>query len=592
MSEGPGAAAPVPPEWWRRLHELWLAAVQVEDVTALATRVYAALLELPGAGAVVGARWEAGRPRYLRLRTEREDAPVTWVPTSPDWPGGPVPRHLDMPGDSPAVRWSGPDAVQPLVRPLLRPHAAGTVLECVFTLHTGDAAGLWVAFAHEVPADARPVLSELLAQVAGILALSNRRILESQDHERRQARDAFLAEASLQMDESLDVEETLRRVARLAVPAIADGCVVHLFRPDGGFEPVATAHVAAGAQAWLGDVARHDDWLTARLRGASQHSRGVALKDDALAGGPFGSGAVGDGKTIRALSVSPLRARGRVLGTLTFLYHRDDTSLSDLPTLTDLARRAALAIDTATLYDQRRQNVEMLQRQLLPRGLPRVPGVELSAAYEVGDPTLDVGGDFYDAVLADDRVSLFIGDVCGRGAEAAAFTALARHTLRTLLEDGTPPGRALARLNRALIGEKASRFVTALVVTLEPAPDGGWDAVIAGGGHPWPLVRRDGGAVEEVPAHGLLLGVVPDAVWAETRIRLREGDAMVLFTDGLTEARSADGTCFERHLPEVLRRIAPIGASTPARLVAAASEFRDIGDDDTAVLIARMKGRP
>ncbi|MEU6404239.1 GAF domain-containing SpoIIE family protein phosphatase [Streptomyces sp. NPDC046985] len=595
MSNRARTASRTPSEWSRHLHELWLAAALVDDVTALATRVYSALALEPGTVAVVGARWAGREPRYLRLLTPDGGEPTTWHPSAADWPGGTAPPPLITTVGQPTVRRcapDGPEAVQPLAAPLLREAGAVTVLECLFALGAGDAIGVWVGLDSAPTADQERRLTEQLTQVAEIIAVSDSRILEGRVHERRQARDAFLAEASLQMDESLDVEETLRRVARLAVPAVAEGCAVHLFRPDGELEPVATTHVAAGAQAWLGAIVRDDDWLTAKLRGSARQVGGRVLRDQDLVGGPFGPDAPGEGKSIQALSISPLRARGRVLGTLTFLYHRDDTTLSDLPTLADLAGRAALAIDTATLYDQRQQHVEVLQRHLLPRALPRPAGVELSASYEVGDPSLDVGGDFYDAVIAGDRISLFIGDVCGRGAEAAAFTALARYTLRTLLEDGTPPDQALARLNRTLIGEGASRFVTALVVALTPAADGGWEAEIAGAGHPWPLVRYADGEVAETPARGLLLGVVSDADYTASRIRLAADDAIVLFTDGLTEARSADGTCFEHCLPAAVRRLGPLDETSAARLVAAASDFRRMGDDDTAVLIARMKGRP
>lgn len=170
--------------------------------------------------------------------------------------------------------------------------------------------------------------------------------------------------------------------------------------------------------------------------------------------------------------MNPLKARGRVLGTLTFLYHRAVVAEGASQFLAGLADRAALAIDSSTLYEQRRRHVVSLQRHLLPSELPLIPGITLSSAYEVGDVSLDVGGDFYDAVpRAQGGVTLLLGDVCGRGAEAAALTGLARHTLRTLLEDGSTPEHALERLNQALVREGTTRFVTALVVVL--VPDGG-----------------------------------------------------------------------------------------------------------------------
>ncbi|MFD4728651.1 PP2C family protein-serine/threonine phosphatase [Streptomyces seoulensis] len=581
-----------PGAWWQWLHQLWLSAMAAEDVTGIAVQVYRALIELPGATVVVGARWSVSEPQYMRTLSAGREDPVTWLPTAPDWPGGPtLPPSPDAGGAlSRVYDLAGPERadVALVAGPLLDSKAA-VVLECVFPLATGDNAGLWVGLESRPDPVTVERLGEQLAQVADVLMASNERILDARSHERRQARDAFLAEASLQMDASLDVQETLRRVARLAVPAVAEGCVVHLFRADGRLEPVAVAHVAVTAQERLAGIAHDDAWLDATLCAGAARRDSVVLRGPGLAGGPFGPDAADGGFAVSALSVSPLRARGRTLGTLTFLYGGEDDGMADLRTLENLAGRAALAIDTTTLYAQRREHVRLLQHHLLPRALPEVPGLELSAAYEVGDTTLDVGGDFYDVVAAGGKVALFIGDVCGRGAEAAAFTALARHTLRTLLEDGTAPGPALSRLNRVLTDERASRFVTALVVVLTPAGDG-WDAEIAAAGHPFPLLRRADGEVTEVAAHGLLLGVVPGASYEPVRVRLGEGDAVMMFTDGLIEARSADGTHFEEHLPAAVRELA--GGDDPAvGIVAAASAFRDLGDDDTAVLIARVRGQ-
>ncbi|MFD4790764.1 PP2C family protein-serine/threonine phosphatase [Streptomyces sp. NPDC058459] len=593
MNTPAGPPHQAPGAWWQWLHQLWLNAMAVEDVTDIADQVYRALIQLPGAAVVVGARWDPRDPAYLRILPAGGADPVTWLPTAPGWPGGPGLPPSPEPGGAPRSRlydMSGPDRADlTLVRGPLLDSWAAAVLECVFPLATGDTAGLWVGLEKVPDTVTAERLAEQLAQVADVLMASNERILAARAHERRQARDAFLAEASLQMDASLDVQETLGRVARLAVPAVAEGCAVHLFRPDGRLEPVAVAHVAVAAQERLAKIAHDDTWLDATLCAGAARRDGVLLRGADLAGGPFAPDAADSAFALSALSISPLRARGRTLGTLTFLYSGEDGGIADLRTLENLASRAALAIDTTTLYAQRREHVRLLQHHLLPRALPEVAGLELSAAYEVGDTSLDVGGDFYDVVAAGGRVALFIGDVCGRGAEAAAFTALSRHTLRTLLEDGTPPGPALSRLNRVLTDERASRFVTALVAVLTPAGTG-WDAEIAAAGHPCPLLRRAGGEVTEVPAHGLLLGVVPGATYEPVRVRLGDGDAVLMFTDGLIEARSADGTHFEDHLPAAVRELAN-GDDPAARIVAAASAFRHLGDDDTAVLIARVKGQ-
>ncbi|MFF5638467.1 PP2C family protein-serine/threonine phosphatase [Streptomyces sp. NPDC012825] len=572
-------------DWSTWLHTMWRAADRAEDVTALADVVYRALVSRPGVLLARGTRWTPAGLSYLRYLPAGEKTPVTrWAPVEGGIETVPCPAGYDDPvivlddTPSPGVWPDGPDLAA----------APAAALECAFPLADDDWATLRVVLDHR-PAAGNPLFAQM-TQVVEVLTISNQRIVEHLAHDRRQVEDAFLAEASLQMDASLDVEETLRRVARLAVPAVAEGCVVHLFEPDGELAPVASAHVAATAQSWLGEVARTDPWLVKLLRDSGDRRESTVLRGAELTGGPFGSAAKNPGAAVRTLSVSPLRARGRALGTLTFLYHRPD-ALGDTRMLGDLASRAALAIDTSTLYEQRRNHVEVLQRHLLPRALPHVDGLALSAAYEVADASLDVGGDFYDVVVAGDQVALVVGDVCGRGAEAAAVTGLARHTLRTLLQDGVSPGNALARLNSALLGEGASRFVTALIAVLSPADDGGWDLEIASAGHPRPLVRRADGAVEEANVSGVLLGVLPTPAYRSVRLALGPDDALVMFTDGLTEAKGAGGRFFEEDLVDVVSRSVD-GAPDPAgRLIRLASDFRQTGDDDTAVLIVSVDGR-
>ncbi|MEO3975059.1 GAF domain-containing SpoIIE family protein phosphatase [Streptomyces sp. CAU 1734] len=568
------------------MHELWCAADAAEDVTALADRLYHVLAEFPGVVVVVGTRWHGGQLRYMRSFHASDDVP-TLFDTAGDWgpraaergPGG---RILIRDHDAAGLADGWPEAG------VLRGAGSKRAVECVFPLDSGDWAALVIGLGP--PDSAVGDLRARLRQAAEIVTTCNRRIVTQRQHERRQVHDAFLAEASLQMDASLDVEETLQRVARLAVPAVAEGCLLHL-RQGPELAPVASAHVAAARQSWLADTASRDPWLAKVLQQAVDRQEGLILGGEELDGGPLGTAAGGPGGGVRALSVNPLRARGRVLGTLTFLFHRQDTSAQMARFLADLATRAALAIDTSTLYEQRRQHVVSLQQHLLPAALPAVPGLALSSAYEVADDTLDVGGDFYDAVSGPDgRVALLIGDVCGRGAEAAALTGLARHTLRTLLEDGSPPAHTLARLNQALHREKAGRFVTALVVTMVPDGAGGFRAEVANAGHPPPLVRRAGGAVESVDCGGLLLGVLPSAEYAPASLRLGPGDSLVLFTDGLTEAREHGGGFFEDVLSDVVARE---GAGEPAllaeRLVRAGVAFRASGEDDVAVLAAQVE---
>ncbi|MFF2717373.1 PP2C family protein-serine/threonine phosphatase [Streptomyces sp. NPDC058011] len=590
--------------WSGALHRLWQAASRAEEVAALADDVYAPLLATPGVHLVVGTRWDDRQVlRYMRALSAGSDAPVI-VATTRSMPEAAVRE----PGGAPVVTRTAVDGLDDAVWPeaeFLRQAPGASVVACTFRLdHRG-----WAALALAVDGSADlAVVESRLAQAVDVIVACHTGILQRGREARRGADDALLAEASLQMDSSLDVEDTLRRVARIAVPAVADGALVHLLRSEGP-EFVAATHVAVQQQRALEAAGRDDPWLTALLGRRGEDEDTVFLSGAALEGSPFGDaeadtaagpgafgarpgGAAGDGPHSTVVSISTLRARGRVVGTITFVYQRSEARLPDSAFLRSLATRAALAIDNALLYELRRTAVLSLQEHLLPSQLPVTDQWDLSASYEVGDPMLDVGGDFYDAVLRPDgSIALLIGDVCGRGAEAAALTGLARHTLRTLLEEGTDPGTALSRLNRALRQERASRFLTAVVATLMPQPDGTALLSTCSAGHPPPLVLRGDGTVSEVLSGGLLLGVLDDVSYDSHEERLTAGDTLVLFTDGLTESREAGGTFFESVLPGRLAALRGSDAADIAESLARqAKVFRDSGQDDIALLVARWTG--
>ncbi|MYT34920.1 SpoIIE family protein phosphatase [Streptomyces sp. SID8356] len=588
--------------WSSALHRLWQAASRAEEVAALADDVYAPLLATPGVHRVVGTRWDGRQVlRYMRALSAGSDTPVI-VATTRSMPGA----AAREPGEDPVVdrlEVAGlDDAVWPEAE-FLREAPGGSVVSCTFRL---DQRG-WAALALAVDTSADlAVVETRLTQAVDVIVACHTGILQRGREARRGADDALLAEASLQMDSSLDVEDTLRRVARIAVPAVADGALVHLARGEGP-EFVAATHVAVQQQRALEAAGRDDPWLAALLARRGEDEDTVFLTGAALDGSPFtdpaapvpatdaGAGAgAGEGHHPTVVSISPLRARGRVLGTITFVYQRPEARLPDSAFLRSLATRAALAIDNALLYELRRTAVLSLQEHLLPSQLPVTDRWDLSASYAVGDPMLDVGGDFYDAVLRPDgSIALLIGDVCGRGAEAAALTGLARHTLRTLLEEGTDAGTALSRLNRALRQERASRFLTAVVATLAPQADGTVLLSTCSAGHPPPLVLRGDGTVSEVLSGGLLLGVLDDVSYQSHQERLTPDDTLVLFTDGLTESREAGGTFFESVLPARLAALRGSDAAHIAESLARqARAFRDSGQDDIALLVARWTGLP
>ncbi|SCF88112.1 SpoIIE family protein phosphatase [Streptomyces sp. Cmuel-A718b] len=569
--------------WSGALHRLWQAASRAEEVAALADDVYAPLLATPGVHLVVGTRWdEDATLRYMRALGADGDGPLI-VATARSMPGAAVRE----PDGEPVVTRGSVDELDDAAWPeaeLLRQSPGASVVACTFRLDRRGWAGLSVAV--DASADTE-VVARRVAQAVDVIVACHTGIVQRGREVRRGADDALLAEASLQMDSSLDVEDTLRRVARIAVPAVADGCLVHLLRKDGP-EFVAATHVAVQQQRALEEAGRDDPWLAALLAQRDDGDQALFLSGAALDGSPFAGG----GRHPTVVSVSTLHARGRVVGSITFVYQRPEDRLPDSAFLDSLATRAALAIDNALLYELRRHAVLSLQEHLLPSQLPAAAGWDLSASYEVGDPMLDVGGDFYDAVpRPDGSIALLIGDVCGRGAEAAALTGLARHTLRTLLEEGTDPGTALSRLNRALRQEGATRFLTAVVVTMTPRADGTVLLTTCSAGHPRPLVLRADGSIGEVVSGGLLLGILDDVSYESHEDFLAPGDTLVLFTDGLTESREADGTYFESVLPGRLSALRGSDAAQVAESLARqARTFRASGQDDIALLVARWNG--
>jgi serine phosphatase RsbU (regulator of sigma subunit) len=335
-----------------------------------------------------------------------------------------------------------------------------------------------------------------------------------------------------------------------------------------GEEPANVRNVAAAER----EPGREGE-LLALLEDSEEHPMEVVMRR-------------GEGIRTDHAVIVPLRARGRVHGILAAGFDRLPDG-EDLRLFEDLGRRAALALDSAQLYAERDHVARTLQGSLLPRELPQIPGVELAARYVAAGAGNEVGGDFYDcfATGAGDW-ALVIGDVCGKGAEAAALTALARYTVRAAALQSRSPSAILHRLNEALLRDRLDyRFCTVLYVSLTPG-EHGVSACLTAGGHPLPFVLRAGGGVECVGTPGSLLGIVDPPELAEQRIELAPGDALVLFTDGVTEADRDAG-------PERFAERLAAWRDLDAADIAAAVE-RDalevqggVARDDVAVLVAR-----
>jgi serine phosphatase RsbU (regulator of sigma subunit) len=299
--------------------------------------------------------------------------------------------------------------------------------------------------------------------------------------------------------------------------------------------------------------------------------------------------------SLRATALA-LFGRGRPVGTLVLGTPEHRLPRDVLELAEDLGRRAGLALDNARLYSERTATAQAFQRVLLPPQLPDVPGADIGVAYAAAGSGNEVGGDFYDVFPLDaGRWGFAIGDVCGKGPEAAAVTGLARLTLRLLGQESHPVPDVLARLNAAILAEgPRSRFVTLVSGSLRPvaaASGGGVGLSLVCAGHPLPLVLRPDGTVRPVGTSQPLLGVLPEVTFRSDAVLLEPGDTLVCVTDGVTERRSEHGMFGEEGLVAVLRRC----AGAPAPEIAAeihrtvVGYSREPARDDLAVLVLRAR---
>ncbi|MCD9199514.1 PP2C family protein-serine/threonine phosphatase [Aeromicrobium wangtongii] len=253
------------------------------------------------------------------------------------------------------------------------------------------------------------------------------------------------------------------------------------------------------------------------------------------------------------------------------------------------ARRAAERAEA-----QARSLAQTLQQTFIPPSMPDVPGLELAGAYRPAGDGSQVGGDFYDVFqIGTGEWIVVVGDVCGKGVEAAVITSFVRHTLRALAVQWDDPSQILQALNTALLTHESDRFCTAVVIRLL-RDDDRWLVSISSGGHPLPLLVGADGTVAEVGAPGSLIGVLAMPQLADERITLAPGDSLVIFTDGVTEARGDAGPFGVGGMLELVAGGVSSAAATTAKVLDTVLDFQaGTARDDIAVvaMIAREKAR-
>ncbi|GAA2567089.1 hypothetical protein GCM10010435_45880 [Winogradskya consettensis] len=388
---------------------------------------------------------------------------------------------------------------------------------------------------------------------------------------RRQTWLTFLAEASELLAQSLDVNLTMALIPQLVVPRLGQWCAVHTTDAWGRLQLAAATHAdEAAVNELYGTLSETGpDSILSRLEEASRLGQQVMF------------GSPSDGFAV------PLVARGQRLGTLAVgrhLRHRHDAD--EVAVLEDVARRAALAIDNARIHDERHKVARTLQASLLPPALPHVEGVGFAAEYV---PTgSEVGGDFYDVVPSGDGWIVVVGDVSGKGVQAATVTGLVRDVIRILVDDAKPMTEILCRVNRTLVQRGGGRYCT-LAMASVTRNDKNLDVRLHLAGHDRAVLVRADGQTSFVGEGGTALGLLESISSPDALVTLSPGDSLIFYTDGVTERRRGRELFGTARLREAA---APL-AGYPADVMAARLRSTTINfsveepRDDIAILVLR-----
>lgn len=489
----------------------------------------------------------------------------------------------------------------------------GTPYDVEYRLVRKDGDVRWIAGKGRVHRDANGNVEQVVGTVQDITARKEteeekNRFLERERRARKEAersrrRMTLMAAASQLLSSSLDYEETLERIMKLFVPGMADWCLLHLVE-DGVLNQAIGAHADPTIEPLVEDLGNRqpngEDGFVKDILRTGYSSLRPEVSESSLEELSY------DGESLELLQRLephscmgvPLLAGGRTIGVLTLAssdpnstYDSEDLSLAE-----GLAHRCALALENARLYREHSYVTRTLQHGLLPRSLPEIPGVEVGVEYlPVGEDN-EVGGDFYDLIDTNyDGWLCILGDVSGKGARAAAVTALIMYTLRAVAFQRDKPSAMFAALNEAMVRhDTGPQFCTAVCARLEPeeAPGERVKLTLARAGHPPPLLLRDG-SIEEIGEPGKAIGVFHELDLEDHHTHLVPGDILVLYTDGVTEARSPDGSFFgEERLRSLLYSCAGLDASATAKRIRDAVLEHKGGSpsDDVAILIMHVTG--
>jgi serine phosphatase RsbU (regulator of sigma subunit) len=397
----------------------------------------------------------------------------------------------------------------------------------------------------------------------------------------------------LELSGSLNLRRTVLRVLDLARARLADWAMLVVTEPRsqsvrmyGGAEPTFTASSRHTRNAPL---------LAAVLDGhhALLH---VALEEqphDALSGLIPHPGLREEAAALLPVDVlaMPLVARGGSVGAL-ILVRKEGGGFSDddVELVRRLTERSALALDSARIFEEHARVTRVLEDSLRPPQLPAIPGVEVAACFRAAATHLEIGGDFYDVHGEEGDWLVVLGDVCGKGVEAAVLNGRARQSIRTAARFDRSPGNILRTLNEVLYDDFSDRFVTVVCGRLRTVGPDHYLVDVAVAGHPPPMLVRADGTVEEPAVTGRLAGALQHTdAYEEVTLELRPGDALVMFSDGIYESAGADGFYGVDRLRALLSSYAGTGAVTIVEAVerAVVEHLDDNGHDDmTALAIA------